>query len=346
MEEKIKVLVVDDANVMRRAVVDILSSDPMIEVVDTAENGLIGLEKAKRLKPDVITLDMDMPVMNGISAIRHIMIKCQIPVVVLSSLFTDGAITFEALRLGVVDFVPKPSGAVSRDINKGKEKIIDRVKLAAAVKVHNIHRAKLPAYPVNKRQSGNPENLPPEALVIIGTNLCGPNTVIRTIPRLEPTLRAGVVVVQEISPQILPTFAEQFNKSVPWEVHALQEDTIIEPGACYIASTETSLSFTSSENGKPLVLVGGAVDRPIDLMYSSAAESFQGLVVGVLLGGIGEDGAQGLGVIKRHGGVTLVQDTHYCVFPNLTENAIRSGVADQIVKDRDLPDAIQMTLEG
>ena len=97
----------------------------------------------------------------------------------------------------------------------------------------------------------------------------------------------GIVVVQEISPQILPSFAEQFNKSVPWEIHALQEDTIIEPGACYIGSTETSLSFTQSANGKPLVLVGEAVDRPIDLLYSSAAEAFHGPVVGVLLGGIG-----------------------------------------------------------
>ena len=131
MEDTIKVLVVDDASVMRRAVVDTLSSDPMIEVIDTAENGLIGLEKALRLQPDVITLDMDMPVMNGISAIRHIMIKCQIPIVVLSSLFTDGTITFEALRLGVVDFVPKPSGAVSRDLTKGKEMIIDRVQWLA-----------------------------------------------------------------------------------------------------------------------------------------------------------------------------------------------------------------------
>lgn len=346
MEEKIKVLVVDDANVMRRAVVDILSSDPMIQVIDTAENGLVGLEKAQRLQPDVITLDMDMPVMNGISAIRHIMIKCQIPIVVLSSLFTDGAITFEALRLGVVDFVPKPSGAVSRDLNRGKEKIIARVKLAAAVKVGNIRRTKLPAFPINNKTGGDRENSSPESVVVIGTNLCGPNTVIRMIANLAPTLRTGIVVIQEISPQILSAFAEQFNKFVPWEVHALQQDTIIQSGVCYIGSTETSLSFAPSINGKPLVLVGEAVDKPIDLLFSSAAEAFHGPVVGVLLGGIGDDGARGLATIKRHGGTTLVQDTHYCVFPNLTENAIRCGVADKIVKDRELPAAIQITLEG
>lgn len=344
MEEKIKVLVVDDASVMRRAVVDILSADPMIEVVDTAENGLVGLEKAQRFQPDVITLDMDMPIMNGISAIRHVMIKHQIPIVVLSSLFTDGAVTFEALRLGVVDFVPKPSGAVSRDLDKGKEKIIDRVKLAAAVKVTNIHRAKLPAFPTAREPIDRQETSAPESLVIIGTNLCGPNTVIRMIADLEPTLQAGVVIIQEISPQILPSFVEQFNKFVPWEIRALQEDTVIEPGVCYIGSTETSLSFSPSTNGKPLVLVGEAVDRPINLLYSSAAEAFHGPVIGVLLGGIGDDGAEGLATIQRHGGTTLVQDTHYCVFPNLTENAIQCGVADQIVKDKDLSNALQMAL--
>jgi two-component system chemotaxis response regulator CheB len=344
MEEKIKVLIVDDANVMRKAVADILTSDPMIEIVGTAENGLIGLQKAQNLEPDVITLDMDMPVMNGISAIRHIMIKCQIPVVALSSLFADGSVTFEALRLGVVDFVPKPSGAVSRDIESDKEKIIDRVKLAAAVKVSNIHRARL-----HNRNSGNGDrNLrdtsPLESLIIVGTNLCGPNTIIQMMANLDPDLPTSVIAIQEISPSILPTFAQQFDRHVPWTIKSVQEDTIIETGTCYLGSNETSLSLTTTSEGETQILVGEAVDRPIDLLYSTAAEAFHGSIVGVLLGGIGDDGAEGLGRIQQHGGTSLVKDTHYCVFPNLTENAIRSGVVDQLVSDGELPAAIQSAL--
>lgn len=345
MEEKIKVLVVDDASVMRRAVAGILSSDPMIEVVGTAENGLSGLEKVKELKPDVVTLDMDMPVMNGISATRHIMIRYQVPIVVLSSLFTDGAITFEALRLGVVDFVPKPSGAVSRDLSKGEEKIINRVKRAAVVKVSNIRRARLPVFSLdkenNRRREASPENL-----VILGANLCVPNTVIRTIAKLTPALQASIVVIQEISLDILQSFTGEFNKFVPWNIKALQEDTIIEPGVCYIGSTENSLRFTRSTDGKPLVLVGEATHEPVDLLFSSAAESFPAPVTGVLLGGIGDDGIQGLAAIKRHGGITLAQDTRYCISPNLTENAIRHGVVDRTTKDGELADAIQSILEG
>lgn len=126
MAEKIKVLVVDDASFMVKAVSEILNSDPDIEVVGSAKNGLQALEKIKELSPDVITLDVDMPIMDGIRTVRHIMLECPVPVVMLSSLFSNGTITFDALRLGVVDFLPKPSGAISQDIHKAKQQIIDR----------------------------------------------------------------------------------------------------------------------------------------------------------------------------------------------------------------------------
>jgi chemotaxis response regulator CheB len=140
--EKIKVLVVDDAAFMVKAVSELLESDPDIKIVGFARNGQEGLEKIKTLHPDVITLDIDMPVMDGVTAIRHIMIESPVPIVVLSSLFSDGAITFEALRLGVVDFLPKPSGAISRDIHRAKQQLIDRVKLAAVVNMQNVRRVK------------------------------------------------------------------------------------------------------------------------------------------------------------------------------------------------------------
>ena len=146
MDEEIKVLVVDDAAFMRNAVRDLLEDDVQLTVVDSAKDGLEGLKKIKRLQPDVITLDIDMPVMDGLTSIRHIMIESPIPIVVLSSLFADGAITFEALRLGVVDFVPKPSGAVSSDIDQSRQQLIDRVKLATSVNMDNIRRVRLPKW--------------------------------------------------------------------------------------------------------------------------------------------------------------------------------------------------------
>ena len=122
MADKIRVLIVDDAAFMVKALTEMLNSDPLIEVVGGAKNGLDALNKIKQLKPDVITLDVDMPVMNGIQAVRHIMIECQVPIIMLSSLYNHGEITFEALRLGVVDFLPKPSGAISKDIHDERAK--------------------------------------------------------------------------------------------------------------------------------------------------------------------------------------------------------------------------------
>ncbi len=340
MEEKIRVLVVDDALFMRKALTDILASDPGIEVVGTAENGLIGLEKAGSLAPDVITLDMDMPVMNGIEAIRHIMIRWQIPIVVLSSLFADGSINFEALRLGVVDFVPKPSGAVSRDIDTAARTIIDRVKMAAAVNVENIHRTRLPPGGVGIEKTRS-SGVPPDDIIAVGTTLSGPNTVIRLLANLPSKLPAAVVVMQEIAPKILASFAKEFDRHVPWKIRALQEDTTIESGTCYIGSTETSLRVAQTSEGRAHVRVGAAGDTPIDLLFASAAEAFPGHVVGVLLSGIGKDGAGGLAAVRRHAGLSLVIDTRCCVFPNLPANAIACGVADKVVSDRDLPAAIQ-----
>lgn len=143
MDKKLKVLVVDDATFMTKAISDLLESDPDIEVVGVANNGLEGLEKIKELQPDVVTLDIDMPVMDGLQAVRHIMIESPVPIVVLSSLFSDGSITFEALRLGVVDFVAKPSGAISSDIHTAKQHIVDRIKLASAVNFQNIRRVRI-----------------------------------------------------------------------------------------------------------------------------------------------------------------------------------------------------------
>ncbi|MFI3221209.1 MAG: response regulator, partial [Methylococcales bacterium] len=146
--KKIKVLVVDDADFMIKAVSEILNSDDDIEVVGSAKNGLQALEKIKELAPDVITLDVDMPIMDGLRTVRHIMLECPVPIVMLSSLFSNGAITFEALRLGVVDFLPKPSGAISQNIHTAKQQIIDRIKNAVSVNIHNIHRVRV--NPINE----------------------------------------------------------------------------------------------------------------------------------------------------------------------------------------------------
>lgn len=345
MEEKIKVLIVDDAAFMVKAVSEILESDPDMEVVGSAKNGLEGLEKIKELHPDVITLDIDMPIMDGIKAIRHIMIESPVPVVVLSSLFADGSITFEALRLGVVDFVPKPSGSISQDISTAKQKIIDRIKLATSVNMENIRRVRLSKWDVKERLADRYGFKPLDYVLAMGTTLTGPNTFIRLFSNLSPNIPATAIVVQEISPKILSSFVKKFDEHVPWKIEMAQNGAVLEQGTCYICSNENSLSIQTDQRGSACMKVGGGVERPLDLLFSSAADIFKQNTVGVLLTGIGDDGAEGFNKIRERSGITIAQSTDTCVYPNLTQNVIERGIVDIMADENDLVREIEVVVK-
>lgn len=343
---KIKVLIVDDAVFMRNAVAGILEADPDISVSDSAKNGAEALEKIRAFRPDVVTLDIDMPVMDGLTTLRHIMIRCPVPIVVLSSLFNDGAITFEALRLGVMDFVPKPSGSVSLDIDKAKQQIIDRIKLACGMNIENMRRVRLSKkWDAKKRLESLYRFYPLEYIIVIGTTLAGPNTVIRLLSKLSPTIPAAIVVVQEISPKIIASYVKEFNEYVPWGVEAAQDGAVLEQGMCYIGSNEHGIRIESNKKGEICLRVGSPEKYPLNLLFSSAADVFHQNTVGVLLSGIGDDGAEGFAGIKEAGGVTLAKDVRCCVFPNLTDNAVREGVVDKVLDDGKLSDTIESVME-
>lgn len=344
MDEPIKVLVVDDALFMRKAISEILQSDNHLNVVGTARDGLDGLEKIKALNPHVVTLDIDMPRMDGLAAVRHLMIESPVPVVVLSSLFSDGAVTFEALRLGVVDFVPKPSGGISEDMDKSRRQIIDRVKIASSVNFENIRRVRMLLGDSQENSAPRQGQNALQYLITLGTSLSGPNTVIRLLTRLSPALPAAMVVVQEIAPQILPAFAKKFDEHVPWFVKVAQNGSILEQGVCYICSNTQSLSIERNENDQPCIRLDKAVEQPLNKLFTSAAQVFRQNTIGVLLTGVGDDGADGFARIRDYNGNTIAQDTHCCVYPNLTQNAIEKGTVRKVVTESQLPGAIEASM--
>ena len=341
MDPKYRVLVVDDASFMTKAISEILESDPEVEVVGTAKNGRQGLEKIKELRPDVITLDIDMPIMNGIEAIRHIMIESPVPIVVLSSLFGDGSVTFEALRLGVVDFVAKPSGAISKDIHTAKQQILDRIKLATSVNLDNIRRVRVTKQDVRDGLTDRYGFQALEYIVAMGTSLSGPNTFIRLITQLSPALPAAAVVVLEISAKVLPAFVEKFNDFVLWKIEIAEEDTVIEQGVCYIHSNESSLVIQTNDRGEACFTIEDPVDKPLDKFFSSAAEVFKQQTIGLLLTGYGDDGADGFSTIRQKSGITIAQSIETCVYPNLTDNAIKCKTVDRIVEENKLAATIE-----
>ncbi|MCG6893125.1 MAG: response regulator [Desulfobacteraceae bacterium] len=344
MDPTYKVLIVDDASFMVKAVGDLLESDPEIRVVGSAKNGAECLEKIRELKPDVITLDIDMPIMDGITAIRHIMIETPVPIVVLSSMYGDGSITFEALRLGVVDFVPKPSGAISRNIGSRRNQIVDRIKLATNVNMTNVRRVRLRKWDVREDLTDRYGFQPMEYLLTMGTNLSGPNTFIRLLSNLSPSLPTGVVVVQEISPKILPAFAARFDEHVPWKVEAATDGARLEQGSCYIASNENSLTVQQNGAGEPCIRLGERSDEPLNLLFSSAAEVFKQNTVGVLLTGLGVDGTEGFSRIKEKAGFTIAQSASTCVYPNLTDNAIKNQTVDVVADESSLSEKIESAM--
>lgn len=341
MSKKISVLIVDDAGFMVKALTDLLKTDPNIEVVGSARDGKDALNKIKELSPDVITLDVDMPIMDGIHTIKHIMIESPVPIVMLSSLFEHGDITFEALRLGVVDFLPKPSGAVSRDIQDVKYEVIERVKIAASQKIENVRRVRLKQWDASEAITDRYRYQSLEYMIAVGTTLGGPNTVINLMSHLSSDLPAAIFVVQELAKGILPSFLEKFNTYTPWRVEEAFDGRVIEQGVCYISSYNKPFVVEVNEENIPILKQLAGEVKSIDLLFSSISDVFGDHAIGVLLTGVGDDGKEGMAAIKGEGGSTIAQTVETCVYPNLTQCAIDRGVVDHIVNSDELPLKIQ-----
>ncbi len=329
----VRTLIVDDAPLMRKIIREILGKNGDIEVVGTAVHGLDCLEKIPQLRPEVVTLDIDMPVMNGITAIKNIMVRYQIPIVIISSLVQDGYFAFEALRLGVMDFLPKPSKVASNDWAAEEDLVRMRVQAASGMQVHRMRRVRR-----HKRASDphDASSAPPSAVVVMGTTLAGPNTIMHIVTQLKPEFSGAIIALQEIHPRILVPFCAYFNEISPLEVVPVTDSNRLCAGKVYIGSTFKGLRVGSSlENPDELmVYVPETGDSPIDQLFDSAAARFKQNTCGVLLTGVGVDGAEGMRAIKAGGGITIGQDQECCVYPNLVENAVQQKVVDLLMTNQ------------
>lgn len=334
----IRTLVVDDAPLMRKAITKILSDTDNIEIVGTAANGQECLNKIADYKPDVVTLDIDMPIMNGISAVKNIMVRHQIPIVIISSLIQDGYFAFEALRLGVMDFVPKPVklGQLSRIYEE--DLVRQRVQTAAGMQVQRMRRVRV------RRKSHllRPGSAPgPESVVVIGTTLAGPNTIMRLVTELPVDFRGVIIALQEIHPRILAPFCSYFNEISPLDVVSVHDSVPLQEGKVYIGSTFNGLAVKRSREGRLEIRATEETHYPIDQLFRSAARHFGPRTCGVLLTGLGTDGAEGLLEIKREGGLTLAQEQSCCPYPNLVENALTRSVVDAVLSTRAIADRLK-----
>lgn len=334
----VRVLIVDDAPMMRRAIREILYRKEGIEVVGTAANGREALDKIEQLQPDVVTLDIDMPVMNGITTVKNIMIRHRIPVVMISSLVEDGYFAFEALRLGVMDFIPKPSRVNGGSWEKDEELLTLRVRIASGMQVQRMRRVRRSKI---RRLEGAVRGAPPSTAIVVGTTLAGPNSIMHMVSHLPRNFEGAIVALQEIHPRILRPFCQYFNEISPVEVVPLTEDTPFHSGKVYMGSTLTGARISNSQpDGGFLLRVGAPLDSPIDQLFAGAADHFGRRACGILLTGLGVDGTGGMRAIKEAGGLTLGQDHECCVYPNLVQHALDNRVIDALLSNHGIAQRI------
>jgi two-component system chemotaxis response regulator CheB len=331
---KIRVLVVDDSLFMRRMISDLLSREPELEVVGTARNGQEGLEQARQLKPDVITLDVEMPVMDGITMLERLMAEQPTPVVMISSLTQEGAeITLRCLERGAVDFVPKPSGAVSLDLYKVSSQIIEKVKAAARVPRHRLasqQGQRFTTRSVGVATKGCPVS--DDAVVVIGASTGGPRALSLLISQLPHELMAPMLIVQHMPEGFTRSFAERLDRLSHLNVQEAQEGDRLQPGVAYLAPGGHHLRLQPDgrlhlSHEPPLHGVRPAVD----ITLLSVAEHYKSGVVVAILTGMGSDGAMGVRMLHAKGARILAEDESSCVVFGMPRAAIQTGCVHRVV---------------
>ncbi|MFW6113333.1 MAG: protein-glutamate methylesterase/protein-glutamine glutaminase [Actinomycetota bacterium] len=343
LAKKIRVLIVDDSALVRKLLSDVISSDPGMEVVGTASNGVEAIKTVPKVRPDVVTMDIHMPEMDGLSALEYIMRKNPLPVVMLSALAQKGAAsTLKALELGAVDFITKPSHFPSA-IREISEEVILKVRTAAqARKSIMLGRPRKPARGgLSAREVTSPE----KNLVIIGASAGGPKALSGIMPLFPEDTPAAVIIVQHMPGIFTRSFAERLSNNCKLPVKEAEEDDGLTPGRILIAPGGKDLIVSREGQGEGWVQLmncrnkGGASPR-IDTTMITAAEAYGSSSIGVIMTGMGSDGARGIERIKTIKGNTIAQSEESCLVFGMPKVAIEGGFIDWVVPLEKIPEKV------
>lgn len=362
MPDPVSVLVVDDSALMRNLISKIIEATPGLAVADKAMNGIFALQKIPRCNPDVIVLDIEMPEMNGIEFLKERKrLALEIPVIILSSLALDGAaITMEALALGASDFITKPSGSVSSDIHTvagelsrllliyGSQHQRRKGKTPPRYDFEAPERMFEPAPRLDERAAERAKREPPKPLrqpgpmeaIAIGISTGGPNALREVFAKIDPDLSPPIVVVQHMPPGFTEEFAKSLDRICPLDVKEAADGDILRTGRVLIAPGDKHIVVEK----RPLGIVARLSDAPLenghrpsaDVLFESVARVYGNRVMGVIMTGMGRDGARELGTIFREGGVTLGQDEASCVVYGMPKVAYELGNVSQQVSLSDM----------
>jgi two-component system chemotaxis response regulator CheB len=341
---KIRVLIVDDSAVVRRAIADALSADPEIEVVGTACDPYLARDKILELNPDVLTLDIEMPRMDGLTFLRILQQHHPMPVIIISSVTQAGsAAALEALASGAVDVIPKPSSSWS--IGSMRAHLPGRIKAASVARLKNCGPAAIPSAP--PAPSSSHLSFHPRQLLVIGASTGGTEAIKSVLCQLPPGL-PGICIVQHIPPLFSKAFAERLAQCCAFEVREAVYGDEVRRGLALVAPGDHHM-LVCLDGGRYRVRLNQSpplhhVRPAVDLLFDSAAACAGRYAVGALLTGMGSDGAEGMLKLKNAGATTVAQDEQSCVVYGMPKAAVQMGAVEQVLPLGRIPHAIHQAL--
>jgi two-component system, chemotaxis family, protein-glutamate methylesterase/glutaminase len=334
VKQSIRALIVDDSAFARFAISKRLQADPDIEVVDFARNGLEAVEKTQRLKPDVLTLDVEMPRMDGLAALERIMETCPTPVVMLSTLTGEGTdATIRALELGAVDFFLKPSLVKPAGTEELADDLRAKLKAAAMVKVRKLVRMVRPeTLPCGTGKPAESTLAAADEVIIIGSSTGGPRALYQIIPALPAGISAAILIVQHMPPGFTRSLAGRLNELSQISVREACEGSRLRQGEALVAPGGYHMTVNKTRaialNQEPPVC---GVRPSVDVTMKTAVQAFGAAILGVVLTGMGFDGTSGTSAIKAAGGSVIAEDETTCSVYGMPRSVFEAGNADLII---------------
>lgn len=376
----IKVLVADDSAFMRRVITDLFATQPDFKVLDTAKTGKEAIEKVIKLKPDLLTLDINMPIMDGLSALEVIMKDCPLPVVMVSSITRKGAdATIKAMGLGAIDFICKPNGSLSK-LDSVADEILAKCRAAAQVKIRKRLNGSLAVFPppVKKPLSTVKVEMPERKtftatrktttltrgnirqtikaaghssagrFIVLGCSTGGPNALQEFVPRLPTNLPCPVLIVQHMPPGFTASLARRLDEISSISVKEAEDHEPLKPGTVYIAPGNYHMTVAEGSGGREISLNQnaplGTLRPAADMLFESVAK-YGNEVVSVILTGMGQDGANGMEKIKKAGGYVIAESEETCVVYGMPKAVVDRGLADEVLPIQNIADAAVKALK-
>lgn len=335
----VKVLIVDDSSFFRKRLTEIVDSDPRLQVVGTASNGQEAIDQVQSLRPDVVTMDLEMPVMDGISAVRKIKALRQTPVLMLSTWTTEGAkSTLDALEAGATDFLPKRFEELSSDHNEAKAKLCQRIYQLAQGFQAGQQKVSQPDPAKVRKNDANKLALPD--LVAIGTSTGGPVALQKVMTQLPAAYPSPIVMVQHMPANFTPSFAERLDKQCQIHVKQAEHGESLLPGTAYLAPGGQQLLIKGRPGRLYLHVEEGDPNETykpcIDLTFNSIARVCPAKTLAIILTGMGSDGCEGSRAIKQLGGTIWAQDQLSSTIYGMPMAVAKAGLVDKILDINDI----------